>query len=329
MRIKLFIFCTLISAQLFGQSVTILPTSPATSNALSIKKVGIGLDHRSTDGLIGIGTYTGITEAYIQTHTNHPLAFATNNSGVQMILKTNGFFGIGTDNPQYLLDLTQRARIRTSNQTAGIWFSKSNNNVNEGAFFGNLNDTQTGIYIGNNWRFSVSDAGVVNVPNLAGTGTRNVGADANGNLVALAAPSASTVGFSIAASSIITIPGNNTYVYLGGNEVEYNVGNAWSNNPNQFTAPSNGLYHFTVKLSWGGQAIGFRTFSILKNYTDYVKGRVDFPGNDQPLKQYFTTTLYLNANDKIQLVVRQNSGYDIGLSGDLLDTTIFSGFKIN
>lgn len=75
--------------------------------------------------------------------------------------------------------------------------------------------------------------------------------------------------------------------------------------------------------------MGFRTFSILKNYTDYVKGKVEAPGNDQPFKQYLTTTLYLNANDKIQLVVRQNSGYDIPVNGEFFDTTIFSGFKIN
>ncbi|RFS14990.1 C1q-like domain-containing protein [Emticicia sp. C21] len=329
MHIKLFVICTLISVQLSGQSVTILPMSTPNTNALGIKKVGIGLDHRGTDGIIGLGTYIGVTEGYVQTHTNHPLAFATNNGGVQMILKTNGYVGIGTDNPQYLLDLTQRARIRTSGQTAGIWFSKSNNNVNEGAFFGNLNDAQTGIYIGNNWRFSVSDAGVVNVPNLAGAGTRNVGADANGNLVALAAPSASTVGFSVGASATITIPGNNALTYLAGNEIEYNIGNAWSINPSQFTAPTNGLYHFTVKLSWGGHPSGQRAFYILKNYTDFIKGRIDFPRNNLTFKQYFTTTIYLNANDKIQLVVRQNSGYDIGLSGELFDTTIFSGFKIN
>jgi hypothetical protein len=329
MNTKLFALCTLISAQLFGQSITILPTSPATSNALSIKKVGIGLDHRSTDGIIGIGTYVGITEAYIQTHTNHSLAFATNNSGVQMILKPNGYVGIGTDNPQYLLDLTQRARIRTSGYTAGIWFSKSNNNVNEGAFFGNLNDSQTGIYIGNNWRFSVSDAGVINVPNLAGAGTRDVGADANGNLVALAAPSANTVGFSVAASAPITIPGNNVFIYLGGNEVEYNIGNAWNSTEKEFTAPSSGLYHFTVKLSWGGHTSGFRTFSLVKNGTNYIKGTSEAPGNANTFRQYFTTTVYLNANDRINLAVRQNSGYDIGLSGELFDTTVFSGFKIN
>lgn len=329
MNKKLFLFYILFSSQLFGQSITILPTSPATSNALSIKKVGIGLDHRSSDGLIAIGTYVGVTEAYIQTHTNHPLAFSTGDKGVQAILKTNGFFGIGTDNPQYILDLTQRARIRYSGNTAGIWFSKSNNNVNEGAFFGNLSDTQTGIYIGNNWRFTVNDAGVLNVPNLAGTGTRNVGADANGNLVALAAPSASTVGFSVAASTAITIPGNNTYIYLSGNEIEYNVGNAWNNTEKEFTAPSNGLYHFSVKIVWGGQEIGFRTFSILKNNTNYVKGKVETPGNNDVFKQYLTTTLYLNAYDTIRLVVRQNSGYDIPLSGELFDATIFSGFKIN
>lgn len=316
-----------LSFRVCGQSVTILPTSPAAANALSIKKVGIGLDHRSSDGLIGIGTYVGATEAYIQTHTNHPLAFSTGDKGVQAILKTNGYFGIGTDNPQYLLDLTQRARIRTSDNTAGIWFSKSNNNVNEGAFFGNINDTQTGIWIGNSWRFGVNETGVVNVPNLAGTGTRNIGADASGNLVALAAPSASTIGFSVAIpyDTPISIPGDGTSIYLSGN-IEFNVGNAWTNP--HFTAPTTGLYHFDVKLLWQGHASGSRGIFLRKNFTD-LKGKLEFPGNASPFLQQLSGTLYLNANDTVNLKVYQTSGTFLDVRGDLFDTTTFSGFKIN
>lgn len=327
MNKKLFLFFTLLSSQLFGQSVTILPTSPATANALSIKKVGIGLDHRSTDGIIGIGTYVGVTEAYVQTHTNHPLAFSTNDQGVQAILKTNGFFGIGTDNPQYILDLTQRARIRTSGNTAGIWFSKSNNNVNEGAFFGNLSDTKTGIYIGNNWRFSVSDAGVVNIPNLAGTGTRNVGADASGNLVALAVPSASTVGFSVALNSpnSIEVTGNGQHAYISGN-IEYNVGNAW--NAGTFTAPTAGIYSFSTKILWEGNANGARAIWLIKNST-ILKGTFENPGTSNPFRQQFTATIYLNANDTIWITLSQTSGTFLQAFGDIFDTTVFNGFKIN
>lgn len=327
MKKTLFIILIGISFRVCGQSVTILPTSPAASNALSIKKVGIGLDHRGVDGSIGIGTYVGATEAYIQTHTNHPLAFSTKDQGVQAILKTNGFFGIGTDNPQYLLDLTKRARIRYSGSTAGIWFSKSNNNVEEGAFFGNINDTQTGIWIGNSWRFGVSDAGVVNVPNLAGTGTRNVGADASGNLVALAAPSASTVGFSIALNSpnSIEVAGTGEHAHVSGN-IEYNVGNAL--NVGAFTAPTAGIYSFSAKVVWQGNANGARAIWLIKNAA-ILKGTFEYSGNENPFRQQLTATIYLNANDTVWLTLSQTSGTFLQVFGDVFDTTVFNGFKIN
>lgn len=313
--------------QLFAQSVTILPTSTPTESILSIKKNGIGLDHRNNSGSIGVGSYAGATEGFVQTHTNHPLAFSTNDSGVQMILKTNGFFGIGTDNPQYLLDISQRARIRTSGNTAGIWFSKTNNNVNEGAFFGNISDTQTGIWIGNNWRFGVNETGVINVPNLAGTGTRNVGADASGNLVALAAPSASTVGFSVALNSptSVEVPGDGTVTFISGN-TEYNVSNAWSDG--SFTAPTAGLYYFSAKIVWQGNANGARIIWISKNGSN-TKGTYNIPPDANPFRQQYTTTLYLNANDFVNFKLAQSSGTFLQATGDLLDTTVFTGFKIN
>lgn len=325
MKKTLFLLFISSCFQIYGQSVTIAPAS--LNNVVGLKRDGIGLDHRSSNGLIGVGTYTGATKAFIQTHTNHPLAFTTSGTGVQMILNTNGYFGIGTDSPQYLLDLTQRARIRTSGNTAGIWFSKSNNNVNEGAFFGNLSDTQTGIYIGNNWRFSVNEAGGVNIPNLAGIGTRNVGADANGNLVALAAASANTVGFSVALNSpgSVEVAGDGTPTYIHGN-AEYNVGNAW--NGSIFTAPSAGIYSFSVKILWQGKASGSRLIMLSKNNTD-IKGTYDSPPGADPFRQQFTTTLYLNANDIIYLKITQNTGGIISAFGDIIDKSVFSGYKIN
>jgi hypothetical protein len=328
MKKKLFFVLLCTSSHLFAQSITIIPTSPASAKALEIKKVGIGFDHRSSDGLIGIGTYISASEGYIQTHTNHSLAFATNDGGLQMILKTNGNFGIGTDNPQYLLDVTQRARIRTGVTTAGIWFSKSNNNVEEGAFFGNLDDTHTGIFIGNNWRFSISDAGVVKVPNLIGTGTRSIGADANGNLVVVPTGNANTVGFSIGIpfNTYALTPANGSPIFLGG-DIEYNIGNAW--NSTTFTAPTTGLYNFTVKLSWEGNANGARLIFLTKNNATDIKGTFAIPGNNLPFSQHFNTTVYLNANDTIKLKVYQTSGVDLDVRGELYDSTIFSGYKIN
>ncbi|GGD42193.1 hypothetical protein GCM10011514_02710 [Emticicia aquatilis] len=92
-----------ISFKIFGQAVTIVPSSVNNTEFLKIKKNGVGLDHRATDGVIGVGTYSG---GYIQTHTPHSLLFTTNNGGPYMTLSysttptLNGNLGIGILAPQ-------------------------------------------------------------------------------------------------------------------------------------------------------------------------------------------------------------------------------------
>lgn len=90
---KLFIIFSFITHFTFAQSVTI---APATVNqVLELKKDGIGIDHRDNSNAVGLGTNIVNSEAYFQTHTNHPIRFATNNASLQMTLLTNGNVGIG------------------------------------------------------------------------------------------------------------------------------------------------------------------------------------------------------------------------------------------
>ena len=103
------LFFALVSTSSFGQSITINPTA---GSPVIIKRDGFGLSHTSTNGLVQVGTYVDENVAFIQTHSNHPLHFSTNNGSTQMILLQNGNFGIGTTTPTARLDVNGDARIR-------------------------------------------------------------------------------------------------------------------------------------------------------------------------------------------------------------------------
>ena len=50
-----------------------------------------------------VGTYVDLVSGWLQTHTNHPLFFSTNNGLAQMALTTAGNVGIGTITPGFPL----------------------------------------------------------------------------------------------------------------------------------------------------------------------------------------------------------------------------------
>ena len=73
---------------------------------------GIGFAHVSPDGQTALGTYVSNTSAYIQTHTNTDLRFATNNQSYQMIIqKTTGNVGIGSVVPTQKLEVAGNVKI--------------------------------------------------------------------------------------------------------------------------------------------------------------------------------------------------------------------------
>ena len=102
---------------------------------LTIKTNGIGFTQTSADGLTQIGTYVGGTGAFLQTNTDHPLRFATNNGSVQMSLYTNGSLGVGTsETPTARLEVKSfgyptepQLRVReTSEEYSRINFQNTN-----------------------------------------------------------------------------------------------------------------------------------------------------------------------------------------------------------
>lgn len=107
------------------------------------------------------------TESWTNTGFGSKMAFSTttngsNNITEKIVIDHDGKVGIGLVSPNQILDINGRMRIRhTPGFTSGVWMSNSTNGLGdgEGAFFGLLNDTQAGIFIGNSWRFAFNNNG--------------------------------------------------------------------------------------------------------------------------------------------------------------------------
>jgi hypothetical protein len=122
-------------------------TTSATSN-----HYGIGIQDYSFQ------LFTPTTFDDIVLGTGRSNAFTEN-----VRFKGNGRVGIGLTNPNEILDVNGRMRIRHQTYSAGIWMNNAANSLNgaDGAFFGMKTDTEAGIWIGNNWRLWVNQTGVV------------------------------------------------------------------------------------------------------------------------------------------------------------------------
>lgn len=129
---------------------------------------GFGVKGESTTnyGVHGLGGNIGVwgrspTSQGVQGSSNSGIGgFFTSASGYALITGT-GNVGIGLLTPNELLDVNGRLRIRHNGNTSGLWLSNSTNSIGsaDGAFYGMKNDTETGIWIGNAWRFWVNNAG--------------------------------------------------------------------------------------------------------------------------------------------------------------------------
>lgn len=98
----------LASAQNVGIGTT-TPTYPLTV----ISKNNKGIVQK--DGDLEVGFYTSSGNAYLQTWTDHPLRFSTNNNAAQMTLLTNGNVGIGV--------LTPINRLQVEGSAAGSGYA--------------------------------------------------------------------------------------------------------------------------------------------------------------------------------------------------------------
>ena len=92
------------------------------SSILTVKKDEIGFTQEDNSGASQIGFYTSANAAFIQTHSNTDLSFATNNGLAQMSLqKLTGNLGIGQITPTEKLDVygkTKTINLQVTNSAA-------------------------------------------------------------------------------------------------------------------------------------------------------------------------------------------------------------------
>src|SRR5438045_4110383 len=100
----------------YAQNVGIGTNTPG--HPLTVVSSGDGIVSKSSSGVVEVGTYVNSSSAYIQTYSNHPLYFSTNNGSAQVSLLTNGNLGVGNTSPTYKLDVTGTTRI-TGDITGG------------------------------------------------------------------------------------------------------------------------------------------------------------------------------------------------------------------
>lgn len=67
----------------------------------------VGFTQQTTNGQVKVGFYTHPSQgAYIQTHSNHPLNFSSNNGAAHMTILPSGKVGIGTATPTSMFHVT-------------------------------------------------------------------------------------------------------------------------------------------------------------------------------------------------------------------------------
>ena len=103
-----------------GTGATI-PYSP-----LTVKANNIGFTQEDASGASRVGFYTSATSAWLQTHSNTNLSFATNNNATsQMTLQTGtGNFGIGTTTPTEKLEVAGKTKTTNLQVTTGAGAGK-------------------------------------------------------------------------------------------------------------------------------------------------------------------------------------------------------------
>lgn len=105
----------------------------------------------------------------------------------QSILIEPSQIGDGASSVSATTLVSNRLRLKSNiGYTAGLWMNNSANSTSivNGAFWGMKNDLESGVWIGNSWRFWINTNGKLFSTSLAGTGTRLVYANADGSLSA-------------------------------------------------------------------------------------------------------------------------------------------------
>lgn len=336
-----------------AQSVEILPSLGQTNGNLKLKKDGIGLNHSNSNETVSIGTYASSSGAFLQTHTNHPLYFTTNNGSARLTLGINGYFGIGTTTPQHPLTFPNQLGDKISlwggntNATNGHYGIGIQNSLlqfysagstddiafghgRSGLFTENLRIKGTGnVGIGtNNPQNKLHVVGGIRSSSLAGSGVRNVGADSDGNLVITSIGSYSNIAFSGYKESLNVFNNSEKEIdlleyYDLGNNLNLTI------NGSIFDVPASGIYHFSINIYWQGNANGERSIILRDQDGIFIREFTDFPPNAQTFRQVAFCDLQLVAGTSVRFYLKQTSGTSLTSGVSTFKRNEISCFKVD
>ena len=130
------------------------PTRPLSFPAVLGKKISL---YPGANGDAGFGVFGN----ELRIHSDNPSADITfgydtypSTFTERVRIKGNGFVGIGTNAPGFILDVNGRMRIKHSGSTSGVWFANSTN-TDDVAFMGLANNTHIGLYGDNGAGFNL------------------------------------------------------------------------------------------------------------------------------------------------------------------------------
>lgn len=337
---KKILFLSLFIVNLaFGQSVTISPTSNASTQFLQIQKNGIGLEQRSINGIVAVGTYVDNSGgAFIQTNSAHSLNFATNGGGRQMTLTTNGYFGIGSNaSPTAQLDVMRgtatdgTAIFRGTTHASHFNYSSTEDTYIRGGKNGSkviINDVLGLGYVGigtNNPQAKLHiSQGALRVDALAGFGKVQLYADDAGTVSGVL-----PIAFSVQGTLYPNIS-NNTETTVPFEQEIFDEAGFFNNSTYEFSAPTKGIYHFDSSIIFGNVT------SVASGATCRMTLLVDGSINAITIRPMVVSSfqglnlsqdIKLNAGQKVKITVMQDSGSSKVLTG-FTGACIFSGHLI-
>ncbi len=150
------------------------PRGPLSFGTATGQKIILWDDGNAQGHYYGIGVQSGTLQLHSYTFSDD-IVFGYGSSAnftERMRIRGAGQVGIGTPNPQFILDVANRIRLRPSGaETAGMWLSRAD--LFTQAFIGMEDDTWAGIYGSNSgWNLGVNTInGDIKLMGRVGIGT--------------------------------------------------------------------------------------------------------------------------------------------------------------
>ena len=260
-----------------------------------------------SDGDVTVGGTLGVT------------GDATFDTSTLKVDATNNRVGIGTATPSKVLDITQS----TSDDNANVKLTYAGGDGNRSGFI--LNNTHTGgreygIYAGNNSTGGGLGNSLGISDNTASTAYRLLISSEG----AVTMPYQPSFGAYQASANYNVAAGTHKMIIDG---VRWNEGSHYSTANSKFTAPINGVYHFSAHVNRYSVADDyFFTIQFYVNGSSHTMGSRLYSRGGTDLVASMSHTIKLTANDYVEVYTYSNDTSSGFSQGGTWNT--FSGFLV-